>query len=89
MLEEKISILKECTIKEKESNRIKELEHEEVRKQSEALDKSILQLEQNHVRLNEALIASKRVEDEQDQLVHEELFGAVDKLKQDNQQLKT
>ena len=57
-LEEQASILKELTSKEKESNKIKELEHEEVKMKSELLNQSITQLEQNVIKLQEALFAS-------------------------------
>ena len=37
-LEEKVSILNELTSREKENNRIKKLEHEELKKQSEVMN---------------------------------------------------
>ena len=57
-LEEQASILKELSSKEKESNKIKELEHEEAKMKSELLNQSITQLEQNVIKLQEALFAS-------------------------------
>ena len=87
-LEEQASILKELTSKEKESNKIKELEHEEAKMKSELLNQSITQLEQNVIKLQKALFASI-INPEKEKFINspdnEELREKNKKLQDENQ----